>query len=46
MWLDKKRIAQVVKDNDMTYSEVAIELGLTLEETLKILEGKKSANRK
>lgn len=46
MWLEKRRIAQVLKDNDCTVSELALELGLSKQELQEILEGKKAANRR
>ena len=46
MWLDKTRVAQILRDNGMTIDELAIELGINRFMLVEILEGKVAANRR
>ena len=46
MWLDKNRIAEVLKDNGMTHAELAKELGLQPWQVEQILNGITPANRR
>lgn len=46
MWLDKKRIAQVLRNEGLTIVDVAIELGINKWQLVEILEGKQAANRR
>ena len=46
MWLDKKRIAQVLKDNGLTLIDLSVQLGISPAELGEILDGKQPVNRK